>query len=149
MPSKGDFPMLCFLSNILCAWFFPACKNSLKWNPQICLWNAFFFWDRLSRELFRAYIILFDGWRLHFSEHILNSNSKRLQVCWVFPDPGNLSENCRTSGFSLALGVLQKHHWNFQNEPYACWSHWHDPGFPGVQESTFLNIQMTPALHLG
>lgn len=31
-----------FLSNILCEQFLPAYKNSLKWNPWVCLWNAFF-----------------------------------------------------------------------------------------------------------
>ena len=43
LPLK-DFPLLfCFfLSNIFCEQFLPAYKNSWKWNPWVCLWNAFF-----------------------------------------------------------------------------------------------------------
>ena len=91
----------------------------------------------LSWELFRAYIILFQSWMMHFSKHILNSNNKSLQVCWIFPDPGSLSVTCISSGSSVAPTTLQKHPWNFQSESSACWSHWHDPRFTGVHGKSF------------
>lgn len=42
VPFKGVFPMLLFYPWYLMCADFTHLKNSLKWNPWRCLWNAFF-----------------------------------------------------------------------------------------------------------
>lgn len=140
---KEIFPILFFfLPPILCVQFSPAYTNFLKWNPWICLWNAFFSKTDCHGSYLEPTSFCFRAEWCIFSSIFLNNKS--LQVCWIFPDPGNLSGNCRSLGSFLTPAALQKHHWNFQNEAPACWSHWHDPSSTGIQGSPLLCVKSYP-----